>query len=298
MHRLFLSVVLLSLGACASAPRVDGSTAGGRDTAAACFSVASLSEVDRRVADRVLLAFGDREGLYTLAGGLKPISSDVGDVMLRVAPTVDSAALSELAQLRRVAAALQCGEIGTFVQVFTAPQVRRDSSVVRATSLVMYHRASLRRAIARQQPFFATLGLTPEADAREILAAVENAPRDARWRGYGYLFGYPDDAVDFFVRAGVVGDSSKTLVPRDFRRVDTWLRFPEGANGPRVLSSFVYAVPKGAGESEGDRALRSAAAPIYAEYVRRRAIGIQADSSGAIALWRAWLSAPLSAPSP
>jgi len=115
MHRLFLSVVLLSLGACASAPRSDGSTAGGRETAAACFSVASLSEVDRRVADRVLLAFGDREGLYTLAGGLKPISSDVGDVMLRVAPTVDSAALSELAQLRRVAAALQCGEIGTFV---------------------------------------------------------------------------------------------------------------------------------------------------------------------------------------
>jgi hypothetical protein len=65
-----------------------------------------------------------------------------------------------------------------------------------------------------------------------------------------------------------------------------------------VLSSFVYAVPKGAGESEGDRALRSAAAPIYAEYVRRRAIGIQADSSGAVALWRAWLSAPLSAPRP
>ena len=68
--RLFLSVVLLSLSACASARRADGNASGGRDTSAVCFPVASLSDVDRRVADRVLLAFGDREGLYTLAGGL------------------------------------------------------------------------------------------------------------------------------------------------------------------------------------------------------------------------------------
>jgi hypothetical protein len=38
----------------------------------------------------VLLEFADREGLYTLAGGIKPISSDVRDLTVRIAPTMDS----------------------------------------------------------------------------------------------------------------------------------------------------------------------------------------------------------------
>lgn len=257
---------------------------------AACFSVSSLSAADRRDADRVLLEFADREGLYTLAGGIKPISSDVRDLTVRIAPTIDSAALATLDQQRRIAAALSCGEIGAFVQVFTATQRRRDSSEVRNTSMVIFHRAAVRRTIEAHASFFATLGVTVSTDPREVILAVENAPRSPRWRGYGYLFGYPDDAVDFFVRAGEEGDASGKLVPRDFRRIETWYKYPAGSGDAPTLSSFVFAVPKGAAQSDQEAALRAAAAPVYARYARERAGAIQPDSSGAMALFRRWMS--------
>ena len=260
-------------------------------TAAACFSVATLSPADRRVAEQVILEFADREGLYTLGDGVKPISSDVRDLLVRIAPTLDTSALVTLEQQRRVAAALTCGEIGVFVQVFTATQRRRDSSEVRNTSMVIFHRAAVRRTIEAHRSFFAMLGVTPSTDPREVVLAVENAPRSPRWRGYGYLFGYPDDAVDFFVRAGEEGDANGTLVPRDFRRIDTWHKSPASTGAEPTMSSFVFAVPKGAPESEQEGRLRAAAAPVYARYAKARGAAIQPDSTGALALFRGWLTA-------
>jgi hypothetical protein len=258
--------------------------------ARACFPVEALADSDRVFADRILLDIADREGLYTLADGLKPVSSDVRDLRIRIAPTLDTARLRDLDRLRRVSGVLHCGDIGVFVQVFTSTFTARDSSVMRSASLVVYHRAAVRALIRRQALFFGRLGVTESTDPQLVVAAVENAPRAERWRGYGYLFGYPDEAVDFFVRAGVEGDSTQRLVHRDFRRIDTVQRYPATQGGPAVTPSFVYAVPKGAGESEGDRALRLAAAPKYARYLARRAQFIRADSTGAVALWRQWFA--------
>lgn len=254
-----------------------------------CFPIERLAVSDRRLAEQVLLEFSDREGLYTLANGLKPISSDVRDMTFTIAPKVDSAKLAELERLRRVSTVLSCGDIGVFVQVFTATSAGRDSSTQRHATLVLYHRASLARAVQRQRAFFATIGITPSADPRDIVNAVENAPRDARWRGYGYMFGYPEEAVDFFVRAGIEGDSTGKLVPRDFKRVETWFKYPESTGGPRTVSSFVYAVPKGAVESAGDRALNTQARPTFTKYDGLRATFVKPDSSGAVALWRSWM---------
>jgi hypothetical protein len=272
-------------------PRPETTPAAATDPSS-CFPIEQLPAAERALAERVLLEFSDREGLYTLGGGLKPISSDVRDLQLRIAPSVDTARLADLDRLRVVAQALHCGELGMFVQVFTATYTGRDSSTVRSASMVVYHRQSVRAAIVRHAAFFATLGVTPNTDPREVVGAVENAPQADRWRGYGYLFGYPDDAVDFFVRAGVEGAQTKQLVPRDFRRVETFTKYPERQGGPPVNSSFVYAVPKGADESEGDRRLREAAAPLYARYLPLRAAFIRADSTGAVALWRAWYARP------
>ena len=155
----------------------------------------------------------------------------------------------------------------------------------------MYHRAAVARAIAAHAAYFGKLGITPSADPREALAAVENASRGERWRGYGLLYGYPDAAVEFFVTAGLDGDAAGKTVPRDFKRIETWKKYPEKKDGPPVVSAFVYAVPKGAPESDADRALRDAAAPIYAKYAALRPRYIKPDSStGAAALWRDWLS--------
>jgi len=282
------------LTACAtqsSAAADNGSRAPAPNSVAssACFPIETLALADRAVADRVLLEFSDREGLYTLAGGLKPVSSDVRDLSFRVAPTLDTSALKRIEQLRRVSVALTCGELTTFVQIFTATSPGREADTMRNATMVVVHRAAMRTLIARRASYFNALGVTESSDPRDVVAAVENASRAERWRGYGLLFGYPDEAVEFFVRAGIEGESAKRIVPRDFRRVETFHKFPESRGGPATVSSFVYAVPKGAGDSPGDVQLRAQAAPIYARYAAQRARYIMPDSSGAVQLWRAWL---------
>jgi hypothetical protein len=258
----------------------------------ACFPTEHLPADERRLAERLLLEFSDREGFYTLAGGLKPISSGVGDLQVRIAPTLDTAMLRQLDRLRVVAQALRCRDLGMFVQVFASTFPSRDSSTVRSATVVLYHTAAVRAAIIRHAAFFATLGVTQSTDPRDVIAAVENADQADRWRGYGLLFGYPDEAVDFFVWAGTEGARTKALVPRDFRRIETFTKFPERQGGPPVLSTFVYAVARGAEETAADRALREAAAPLMARYVRLREQFIRQDSTGAAALWRAWHARP------
>lgn len=288
VRRLLVVGVASVLVGCA--PGRGSATAPAPASGARCFPIESLAPGDRDVADRVLLEFSDREGLYTIATGLKPMSSDVRDLSFRVAPTLDSMALERVDQLRRVSGALTCGDLTTFVQVFTATSPGRERDTMRNATMVIAHRASMRALIVRQRAYFATLGVTPSTEPRDVVAAVENAPRAERWRGYGLLFGYPDEAVDFFVRAGIEGDSTKRIVPRDFRRIETFHKFPETRGGPPVTSSFVYAVPKGAADSEGDRRLRDAAAPIYARYVTQRARFVRPDSTGVTQLWRDWFS--------
>jgi hypothetical protein len=256
----------------------------------ACFPVESLSPEDRAIADGILLTMGDGEGLYTLAGGLKPVSSGML-LSVRVAPDLDAAALGALEQRRRVAARLSCGEVGVFTLVFADAQQSTAKGTSRVTELVVYHRAALAAAVARHAAYFTPLGITPSSDAQEVLAAVEHAPRAERWRGYGYLYGYPDHAVDFFVTAGVDGDASGQVVPRDFRRIETWTKHGDPTDRTPPLSMFVYAVPKGAAETDDERALRKAAASIYQRYVEARRRFVSPASGGAIALWRAWLGA-------
>lgn len=259
-------------------------------TGSACFRVDAMPDGVVALADRVLLDAADGEALYTLAGGLKPLSSG-RSFSLRIAPTPDSSALASLDSLRRATQLLRCGDIGAFVHVFAAPSSTADGEIRRAAEVVLYHQGRVADAVQAHAAFFATLAITPSADVREVLAAVEHAPRAARWRGYGLLFGYPDEAVDFFVRAGVEGDSTRAIVPRDFRRIETHRKYAGARDEPPTLSSFVYAVPRGAPESGADRALREAAAPIYARYARERARLIVGDSTGALTLWREWLRA-------
>lgn len=117
--------------------------------------------------------------------------------------------------------------------------------------------------------------------------AVEYDPTPARLRGYGYLFGYPEYAVDFFVQASITqtereknhAPGVETLVPRDFVSLPT-------TRGER---RFVYAVPKGHLANDADRLLRTAAETMFADYSARRARHIRGESpSGVLALVREW----------
>lgn len=255
---------------------------------ASCFDVESLAPRTRASAEAMLLAAGDGEALYTLAGGLKPVSSDFVRVAITVFPDSDRVALDSLATLRRAASALNCGPIEFVVAEFAETYARPDSTRYRMAAAYVVHRPALARAVARHTEFWASIGVTAAMSPGEVLETVERAPRDARWRGYGYLFGYPDDAVDFFVAAGRSQDSTGVFVRREFRRIETYRKFGAG-DGQPPLSSFVYAVPLGAAETAADRALREAAAPIYARYLDARAEHQSDGRVDALALWRAWL---------
>jgi hypothetical protein len=146
LSRLGLLLALMGVAACASLgpqpPIAARQASGPAIRPAECFPVESLTAADRREADRLLLTLGDSEGLYTLAGGLKPISSGM-QLPVPVAPELDRAALALLEQRRRVTASLTCGDIGMFVRVFTAVQESDKGATARITDVVLYHRASL-----------------------------------------------------------------------------------------------------------------------------------------------------------
>ncbi len=285
-----LLVIPLGLSAAACAARGPARSALPAGSAAPCFAVDSLDTQDRQVAEGLLLTLSDSEGLYTLAGGLKPVSSGQA-LSVRVAPDVDQVALAQLDQRRRTTRALGCGDIVIFVHTFADPQKTDDGRTLRVTELVVAHRGAVAATVRRYEAFFNRLGVSPSAHPFEVVSAVEHASRLDRWRGYGYLYGYPEEAVDFFVQAGSEGDATGKLVARDFRRIDTFTRFPARAGGPPELSSFVFAVPAGTPPSDAERGLREAAAPIYTRYLAERPRWIGPDRGGAAALWRHWLTA-------
>lgn len=183
--------------------------------------------------------------------------------------------------MRQVLAAWTCGgEIAAGLHHFAA--VYQGS---RSLEAVVFHRPALQALLGRHAAFFAPYGLSPSSDPMEVVMTVEYAPASPRLRGYGYLFGYPDYAVDFFVTAAETQrleeekTGTGTLVPRDFVSLQT-------ARGER---RFVYAVPKGHEANEADRALKTAADALYAEYAGRRARHVTGDSAaGVLALVREW----------
>ncbi len=286
---LWLLVVSLAFApASVSAQTTAQTPARAATTPAGCFDLSSLAARERSIAERLLRDAGDGEALYTLGGGLKPVSTDFLSITLTVAPDSDRVALDSIASVRSATAALRCGPVSFHVAEFAATYTRADSSRYRVTAVYVVHRDALVRAIAARPEFWSSIGVRVETPVDAVLDAVERAPRSPRWRGYGYLFGYPDEAVDFFVRAGESQDSTGVFVARDFRRVETYRKFPAREGETPSLSSFVYAVPKGAPESAADRALIAAAAPIYARYVADRDAAFAAPD-GAVALWRRWI---------
>lgn len=197
----------------------------------------------------------DREALYTLAGGLKPMSSG----FWRGSFAVGEPDLAVMRRVRAALATLRNDDWYADVQVFAS---MHDGE--RAAHAYVVHRDALAAMIDRHATFWSPWGITSGTHPSEVVAVVDRMPKADRWRGYGYLFGYPDDAVDFFVAAGLTGDDSGEVGPgkdRSFIHIPT-----HGSEQGR----FVYAVPLGHVETEADRRLAREAARILAAYSERR----------------------------
>lgn len=278
-HRVRWVALLLCAGLCGSlyaqAPKTEMRPPG--VPRRECFPFESLPPALRAGSEAMLLKALDTEALYTIVGGLKPLSSGFSSFKIKV----DAPDLQEIEQARTMLSAWRCGEdlhagLHHFARVYEDDKTKEK---IRFTEGFVFNVPSLREKLRQHAAYFGPFGITPNAHPLEALMAVEYSANGPRWRGYGYLFGFPLSAVDFFVDAGLSQEQTGKFVERDFYSIPTF---------KAEKQQFVWAVPKGQAETEADRMLKHRAAPILAEYKTRRARYIGEGRRGVVELLRDW----------
>jgi hypothetical protein len=139
----------------------------------------SMTNAEKVIADSLILNALDHEAIYTLIDTLKPMSS----IQFYRLPLLSN----------------------NTVQKDSAYQVL---ATLQNIELYVFRKSKLQQKIEEQTTFYKTLGITSGASPATVLAITEYEQKYNRWRSYGYLFGYPEYAVDFFVNAG----KSKTVL--------------------------------------------------------------------------------------
>lgn len=242
-----------------------------------CFPIERLRPELRQKASDILWKLLDSEGLYTVIGNLKPMSSGFASVWK------DANLLSDPAsrELSEIVATFQCGRIISSGQI----PFSKVTEGKRYFDAFVFNHTSLSKLLTSQSSFFTPLGFYPEF-AQNPLALVMGIEREtppSRGKGLGLLFGYPEPAVNFFVSAQDEGNKNGTLIPRDFRQVATYAS---------ETGNFVYAVPKGAPMTEDDKRIRAEAGKILSAYRERRKRFFGPDKPGPAALIREWFTGP------
>lgn len=213
----------------------------------------------------------DSEALYTLIGGLKPMSSGFVSFSIKTAAP-DTA---KVQQMHRVLSALRCGrEVGTYLLPFG-----KVTNGKRPMEGLLLCRSAVQRTVKEHAAVFAPLGITADTEPIQAALLIERDGSSARHQGLGYLYGYPDYAVEFYVRAMEELRDKGALAPRERVHIPTF-GHKEG--------KFVYVVPQGHLPNEDDRRLRQQAQRILEDYRQRRARYIGEGKPGVVALLRDW----------
>lgn len=280
-----------------------------------CFPFEKLSPEKRKTAEELLLKALDSEALYTIAGDLKPMSSgfasfefatrevrgisetEAGQLVSKYPDEASRRdltkeeksrvtladnymkrrnALAKMDETREILGHFRCGD-RLYADVY---HFSRAFEGKRFAEAVVFNRPALRDKINEKSVFFARFGVTANSHPLQALFAVEYDQTGARFGGYGYLFGYPDYAVSFFVNAADEEEFTGKFVERDFLSIPTF-------SSP--TNRFVYAVPKGHAENDADRALKEKALKIFEEYKKRRAEYIGEGKKGPAQMMRDWL---------
>jgi hypothetical protein len=232
-----------------------------------------LNVEEKVIADSLLLTGLDNEALYTLADTLKPMSS----VKMYRLPLLSTnaiqkdSALQALRQLQYIANKLSNHQFQFILNPF-----ERADSIYKNVELYVIRNKTLQKKIAQYQHFYGNLGITPNTNPATVLAITEYEQKYTRWRSYGYLFGYPDYAVDFFVEAGKSQDSTKNFVKRDFFQIPVY----SGATG-----HFTYAIPKGYQPTTLDSSLYFTAQKTLQQYIITRKKFTTTKGTKANKLW-------------
>jgi len=221
------------------------------------------------LASRIL----DSEALYTVTGGLKPVSDGFWQTQF----PAHLATSPEVEEARRILKQLPLGpdlEAGVFLFANVFDERKWASAFVA-------HKPRLRELIVRRSDVFEPLGITADSTPQQVMERIDRGPRSSRWRAFGLVFGYPEYAVEFFVRAGEEQDRTKKFVERDFVHLPTF-----ASNEGR----FVYAVPKGHLERAEDRMLRVATSEILTRYRAWRSVYLDDHKLGVVELLRQWIA--------
>lgn len=205
-----------------------------------------LSTEEKLLADSLIAYALDHEALYSLMGDLKPMSSvgfplayplgkdstQIDGQHQVVAIQSDSIqhAITELQKWNRVLSALSF----TNYQFLLIP-FRRTRQEDRYLQILLCRTDLLDRVLVTQASFFAQWGFAPGTKPAVVLTAIEFEEKHDRHRAYGYLFGYPRHAVDFFVEASQQEQQSGAFVERSFFQIPVYAM----ENG-----YFTYAIPK------------------------------------------------------
>ena len=197
-----------------------------------------------------ILQYGlDHEALFTLLGGVKPMSSlvtfsfpieNVDSYPVENADTSSThryssvyptANFERLRTVRKAVNNIQIPDVKVLMIPYRAPEATQQ----RIMQLSAIRISALDSLLNAKKSFFGKYGLVPGTDPNVVVSTIENCDSYDRWRGYGYLFGYPDYAVDFFVEASRINEQEGRFVERNFFQIPTYTR----ADG-----YFVYAYPK------------------------------------------------------
>jgi hypothetical protein len=115
--------------------------------------------------------------------------------------------------------------------------------------------------LTEKATFFGQWGFTPNTAVQTVITAIEFEQKNDRYRAYGYLFGYPDYAIDFFVQASIDEQKNGVFVTRDFIHLPVFIE---------KKGYFTYAVPKNHQKNELDVQLQLRANEIYKQFLTSR----------------------------
>jgi hypothetical protein len=183
--------------------------------------------------------------------------------------------LSEIEKTREALRAWTCGDF-FFADVRHFHEPHGDQLYAEGA---IWNRPALERLLEERSAFFSRFGLTRSAHPLEVVLSVEYDETVARYRGYGYLYGYPEYAIEYFADAESLRARTEERVARDFFSVPTFAR-PEGA--------YAWAVPKGHVENDTDREILRKAKVVLEDYRKRRERYTGEGKRGVVELLRDW----------
>lgn len=262
MKKLAPLIILLALLSCNATNKL------GYSNKTRLWNLKNLSSKELKMAND-LLGYGlEHEALYSLLDTLKPISSlgfplsyplaKAGEMKDGDRDIVDlgsdsvQMALNELKSWNRILKALSTDDLE-----FSLIPFKKTWQGKRNLQIVVCQKDLLAKLINQKSEFFGQWGFTSNSNVSTVLTALEFEDRNDRYRAYGYLFGYPEHAVDFFVNASISEEETGEFVQRDFFRMPV-------AIGKRGY--FTYAIPKGYIPDQKDSSIYHLAAASLKRY--------------------------------